>query len=269
MNNNNLLQNMGAFALGAFGLLALVGVWFMYKTYYKTEVRNFNVQGTGEVSVVPTKGTISATFKQEAGTQKEANDLLAKNLQDAYKEFDNLKIDRKNIKTESTQLNPKYEYCYNYPDRSTWPEYCKKNPSGEKIIGYIASQNLTFKLDKKEVLEQLIGVLAGLKAKDVYGPNWELSDSDEENAKNEARKMAVEQAKKKAETIVNALGQSLGKVVSYNENFGGGGYPIMYAKTEMMAARNQSADIAPAAPIPVSQGENKVTINVDITYEIR
>jgi uncharacterized protein YggE len=266
---NELLQTMGAVALGAFALLSLAGVWYMYKSYSKTDVRTFAVQGSGEVMVVPTKGTVNATFKQEGKTQKEANDLLAKNLQDAYVEFDNLKIDRKDIKTQSTTLTPKYEYCYNYPDRATWPEHCKVNPSGEKIVGYIASQYITISLDKKEVLEQLVGTLAGLRAKDISGPNWELSKDDEDNAKNEARKMAVAEAKKKAETITDALGQSLGKVVSYDENFGGGNYPIMYARAEMAVAKNQVADAAGGAPIPVSQGENKVSVNVNITYEIR
>jgi hypothetical protein len=266
--NLNLLYKSGIFTLICLGLLALAAIFFLWRGNVKTETRMFNVQGNGEVMVVPTKGKITASFRQEAKTQKEANDLLAVNLNDAYKEFDTLKIDRKDIKTDSTQLNPKYEYCYNYPDRSTWPEHCKVNPSGEKIVGYIASQSITFSLNNKETLEKLVGVLAGLRAKDVYGPNWELDKDDEENAKNEARKMAVAEAKKKAETIAGALGQRLGKVVSYSENFGGGGYPIMYAKAEM-AARNQSADAVAGSPIPVSQGENKVSVNVDIQYELK
>jgi uncharacterized protein len=268
-NDLSLVYKSGVFTLICLGLLALAAIFFLWRGNVKTETRMFNVQGTGEVMVVPTKGTINASFRQEAKTQKEANDLLATNLQEAYKEFEILKIDKKDIKTQSTQLSPKYEYCYNYPDRNTWPEYCKTNPSGEKIVGYIASQNLSFSLDEKETLEKLVGVLAGLRAKDISGPNWELNKDDEENAKNEARKMAVTEAKKKAETIANTLGQSLGKVVSYSENFGGGGYPIMYARAEMMTAKNQMADAAGGAPIPVSQGENKVSVNVDIQYELK
>ncbi len=268
-DNINLLYKSGIFTLISLGLLALAAIFFLWRGNVKTETRVFNVQGVGEVLSVPTKGTINATFKQEGKTQKEANDLLATNLQDANKEFDILKIDKKDIKTTSTQLTPKYEYCYNYPDKNTWPDYCKSNPSSEKIVGYISSQSITFSLENKDILEKLVGVLAGLRAKDVYGPNWELNKVDEENAKNEARKIAVAEAKKKAEIIASALGQSLGKVVSYNENFGGGGYPVLYAKAEMLSARNQVADQAAGAPIPVSQGENKVTVNVDVQYELR
>ena len=92
----------------------------------------------------------------------------------------------------------------------------------------------------------------------VYGPNFSVDDPDK--AKSEAREEAIAKAKAKAGELAQALGVRLVRVSSFWENSGG---PIYYA-TGMGGA--EKAD-TPAPSVPT--GENEITIQVSITYEIR
>jgi uncharacterized protein YggE len=56
----------------------------------------------------------------------------------------------------------------------------------------------------------------------------------------------------------------LGKITSFSEN-SGGYYPMYDAK--VMMSGSASPESAPAPTLP--KGENKITSNVNITYEIK
>ncbi len=79
---------------------------------------------------------------------------------------------------------------------------------------------------------------------------------------------AVKEAKTKAEGIAKSLGMRLGDVQYYSED--NGSYPIMYGKG---MGGNATMSVAPEAArdmaVPVSQGTDKVTVTVNITYELR
>ena len=65
--------------------------------------------------------------------------------------------------------------------------------------------------------------------------------------------------------LLVTLGVSIVRIVGFNENNGG---PIYYAKTMSMDSAGMGG--APAAPAPeIPVGQNKITSNVNITYEIR
>jgi uncharacterized protein YggE len=96
----------------------------------------------------------------------------------------------------------------------------------------------------------------------MSGPNFTIDKEDV--LKEQARKMAIDEAKEKAEKLSKDLGVKLVRIVSFSENNGGYGMPMYYDK-EMSAV--SSAGRAPAPELPT--GENKIISNVTITYEIR
>ena len=103
--------------------------------------------------------------------------------------------------------------------------------------------------------------LAELEITDINGPIFGMDD--EEAFKDQARSLAITEAKTKAEILAKELGVRLGKVVSFSEgNYGD--YP-MY-KTSLMAEDMRAGSVmAPTLP----KGENKIISNVTITYEIK
>ena len=87
-----------------------------------------------------------------------------------------------------------------------------------------------------------------------------VDDQDALNA--QARDKAISNAKAKADVLAKSLGVSIVRVVGFSENGSG---PVYYAKT--MSAGMAMDAVAPAPEI--ATGQNKITSNVSITYEIQ
>jgi uncharacterized protein YggE len=204
-----------------------------------------SITGHGEAVAVPDIATFNYSVVSDKATVDEAQaDATAK----ANATTDYLKkagIDAKDIQTADYSINPQYDYvnqvCAN--------GYC---PGGKQVLkGYEVRQSTTVKVrDTKKAGELLAGV-GGTGATEVV--------------QTEARDKAIADAKAKADVLAKQLGVSLVRVVSFNEN--GSGVtprPMMYN----MAAGSQAKDAAAVAPT-ISTGQNRVTDDVSITYEIR
>jgi uncharacterized protein YggE len=82
--------------------------------------------------------------------------------------------------------------------------------------------------------------------------------------KMEAREEAIKDAKKQAQALAKNLGVKLKKITSFYDN-SDTMYPPYYAEG-MGGAMMSKADMRTSPEIPT--GENKITANVSITYEI-
>ena len=215
-----------------------------------------SVDGKGEVLAVSDIASLSVNLTKDGKTAKEAQSLLNESITKTLTYLKDQKIADKDIKSEYGGLSPKYSYdqpvCMSYPCPT-------KDPV---IIGYTATQSITVKVREVDNANTIRTGLATLGITDISGPTFSIDNEDA--FKDEARAKAITDARSKAEVLAGELGVKLGKVVSFAEN-NGGGYPLMYANKAM------SADIAgAAAPVPeLPKGENKITSNVTITYEIR
>lgn len=217
-----------------------------------------SVNGSGEVVAISDIATLSVNLSKEGKTAKEAQDLLNESITKTLSYLKEQKIDDKDIKSEYGGLSPKYSYyedkvtCFAYPCPTRDP----------KIVGYTATQSITVKIREVDNASIIRTGLAGIGITDINGPTFSIDD--EEGFKDEARSLAIEEARTKAEVLAKELGVKLGKVVSFSEN--SGNYYPMYSKTMMGAGDAVSAqESAPTLP----KGENKITSNVTITYEIR
>ena len=82
-----------------------------------------------------------------------------------------------------------------------------------------------------------------------------------EKLKAEARAKAIADAKKKADELKNQIGIKLGKIVTFTEGYGG--YPgIYYAEAKGMGGGDASGPSLPP-------GENEISVNVTLTYQIK
>ena len=95
----------------------------------------------------------------------------------------------------------------------------------------------------------------------LSGPNFTIDNQD--SLQMQARKKAIDDAKTKAQSLARDLGVSLGKISSFSDS--NGGYPMMYAAKDSM-----SAGVAPTtAPAVIPKGQNTISSDVTITYEIK
>jgi len=254
--------------LGAVSLLAIiVSVFFIIKIVNEVKSSSYvgrgnqpanviSVTGKGEKIAVSDIATLTINLNKEGKTAKEAQDLLNESITKSLSYLKEQKIEDKDIKSEYGGLNPKYSYdqikCFAYPCPTTDP----------KIVGYTATQSITVKVRAVDTASDIRTGLAGVGVTDISGPTFSIDNED--SIKDAARSLAIVDAKEKAKVLAKELGVKLGKVVSFSES-NGGGYP-MYAAKEML----QSSSLDSRAPAPVlPKGENKITSDVTISYEIR
>jgi uncharacterized protein YggE len=217
-----------------------------------------SVSGTGEVLAVSDIATIDINLSKDGKTTKEAQSLLNDSITKVLNYLKDQKIEDKDIKSEYGGMSPKYSYnatpmiCYSYPCPPT------KDPV---IIGYTATQSIAVKIRAVDSASDIRTGLANLGVTDMSGPTFSIDNED--TLKDQARAKAIIDARGKAEVLAKELGVKLGKVTNFSENQNG--YPIMYdAKAAMGGATSEST---PAPILP--KGENKITSDVTITYEIR
>ena len=102
--------------------------------------------------------------------------------------------------------------------------------------------------------------LGTLGVSELNGPNFAIDN--ENDLKAEARKKAIEDAKKKAEVLAKDLGVHLGDITGFSES--GNYYPMpMYSKG--MALDSAQAPISAELP----KGQNTISSDVTVTYEIK
>jgi len=214
------------------------------------------VSGKGEVLAVSDIASLYINLNKDGKTAKEAQDLLNESITKTLTYLKEQKIEEKDIKSEYGGLNPKYSYektyCFTFP--------CPTNDP--KIVGYTATQAITIKIREVDKASDVRTGLASIGVTDISGPTFSIDNED--NFKNDARSLAIKDAKEKAELLAKDLGVKLGKVVNFSEsnnNF----YP-MYSAKDMSLGAEMIQDSVQAPVLP--KGENKISSNVSITYEI-
>jgi uncharacterized protein YggE len=227
--------------------------------------------GHGEVNAVPDIANIYFTISKDAGTVKDAQAGVAVIEKKALDLLKAKGVADKDIKTANASFNPKYEYrqavCPPIPMGAgtagitvnpSSPYYCP--PSKQVITGYTASESITVKIRNTDTVGDIMQGLGTTGVSDLNGPNFAIDKED--TLKAQARKLAIDDAKAKAQSLAKDLGVRLEKITSFSEN---GNYPIMYAQGAMMADKAVSAP----APAVIPKGENTISSDVTITYEIR
>jgi len=215
------------------------------------------ISGHGEVLAVPDIATFTFSVVSEKSTVAEAQADATKRVNTIANYLDGAGIDKKDIQTSSYSIYPQYEYsqivCIAYP--------C---PPGKQVLkGYEVRQTTTIKVRDTAKAGELLAGVGDKGATEVSGLTFTFDDPDAAQA--QARDKAIADAKQKAQELAKELGVRLVRVVSFNENNYGG--PIYYAKGEALGMGG--TDAMPVAAPEISTGQNKVTSDVSITYEIR
>jgi uncharacterized protein len=207
----------------------------------KPAERYVSVSSTGSVAADPDMATVSAGVAVEADTAKEA---LARNSTVMTKLIDGLKalgIAPQDIQTAAVNVEPRYTQAKDNRPASI---------NGYRVINQV---RLTVR-DVKRLGEILDGAIS-LGANQVHGIAFDVSNA--ETLKDEARKLAMTNAKRRAELYATAAGAQLGSVLTIAEEGGGGPRPMPMARGVM------------AASVPVEPGTRTLTVEVNVTYALR
>ena len=280
----NIPQNFWKTLMGFVGILILLAVVFVIKElksiqYVGTGIQPTNtvsVDGTGNAYAVPDVATftftISDTEKAVAGAQTNAT---AK-INAALKVVTAAGVASKDVQTESYSIEPQYQYqnavC---PLSGTVNEsggsvssgvmipapisYCP--PGKQTLTGYMVSESVSVKLRDLTKAGALLTSLGSADVSDLNGPSFDVDNPDAVQA--QARSKAIADAQSKAQELAKELGVSLVRIVSFSDDSGSSIRPVMYAMNASVGAA------APAAAPAIPTGQQEVTDNVTVTYEIQ
>ncbi len=251
--------------------LVVLSLFFAVK--FLSEIKSYSMMGSGgantitlsghgEVQAVPDIANVYFTIRKEAKTVKEAQDAVAVVEKSSLDFLKTNGVAEKDIQASNASFNPKYEYKYDTKIMMPCSQFgCPPNPGRDVITGYEAYESITVKVRNTDDVGKIMQGLGTIGVSELSGPNFTIDNEDALQA--EARKKAIDDAKAKAKILAKDLGVRLGKVASFSES----GYyptPMYFAKD---AAMNEAAGASAPAEIP--KGENTISADVTITYEIR
>jgi hypothetical protein len=197
------------------------------------------------VSVAPDIATIGAGVTSEAPTATEALRQNSAEMQKVIARIKALGVADKDIQTTGINLNAMYDY--NQEERR------------QVFRGYQASNRVSVILRKIDDAGKVLDALVAAGATDLNGPSFSIEN--DEDAKDTARKRAIERAQARVQAYADLFGYDGAKVLAIAESIEGRG-----AMPEMAKMR-VSADMAAAAP-PVQPGMVSTGISITIKYEL-
>ena len=241
-----------SFAAITFGMSSLDAI-----KHPNGQVASISVSGDGEVTAIPDIASVSFTVRESAKTVPEAQKLAEAKIAAGLKALEALGVNKKDTKTLSYTVNPKYE--------AQLPSYCNGYgcpPSKTVVTGYEVSQSVTVKVRKVDQAGDVLGALGKVNITEISGPDFTVDDMDKAQA--EAKALAIKEAQEKAKVLAKSLGVSLGSIISFSDDNGG----VMYAP--MYTARVMSMDGGAAQEkVSLPTGENVIKSRVTITYTLK
>jgi uncharacterized protein YggE len=208
-------------------------------------IPQLTVSGTGLVYVVPDIAYVNVGVHSQAETVAKTlaqNNQLSKAIKDALVAQG---VAVKDIQTSSFNIYPQPEY----------------DNTGKIIRNLFAVDNIVYVTVRNlDNLGTLLDVVANTGANSINGVYFDVQDKS--SALEQARQLAIADAKKQAEQVAAVAGVTLGRLLNinlYNANApvvdegkgGGGGAPMA------------------SSQVPVSTGQMSITADVTLVYEIK
>lgn len=206
---------------------------------------SFDVVGKSTLTTVPDKAVVNlgvvAKGTDLKQAQSQANSVMA-NLQ---QQLANLGVKKEDIKTDSYSIYPTIDY---------------QRPT-QNITGYTVNISLSVSLTDFAKLNQTIDTATGLGINQVNGVQFTLTDQKEAQVKADARKQAIDDAKRNAAELASLSGMRLGRIINVTEGSDNTPRPMMYAAKAMDSA------VGGGTPTSVEPGSTSYTYSVTLSYE--
>jgi uncharacterized protein YggE len=125
-----------------------------------------------------------------------------------------------------------------------------------EIQGFQVSNQVNVTIREVERVGEILDAVVAVGANSIYGISFYVEDTTD--ATNQARTLAVENARSQAEQLAAAAGLTLGRILTISESYGGS--PIYY---DSMASQKAGGGA------PIQAGASEVVVDVHITFQVR
>lgn len=230
--------------------------------YVGTDVypsKTISVFGSADVYKKPDTAEFTFTVVEEGATVDAVAKAAETKVNDAIAALKEKGVnDTEDVKTIAYELAPKVEWqpaeCYAYP--------CERR---QITKGYTLNQSVQVRVRDITKAGEMLDAVTGKGVQQVSGLTFKLADEDAARA--EARSSAIAESRAKADDIARALGLTVVRVASFNEDgFGGPMFDSMMMSESSLSARSGGMVAEKAATVP--SGTNKITSTVNVVYEV-
>lgn len=226
-----------------------------------------SVNGKGEIVTKPDIATFSYSVDEKAKTVDEAQANAATKGNKIIAALKAAGVAETDIKQTYYNINPEYEWtssCVYSGNGAVYPPCV----AGKQVLkGYGVTETVEVKvrdLSKAGTIFQTVGTLG---VSNVFGLSFSIDKIDD--IKQQARTMAVDDAKKNAEILAKQLGVKLVRITSYYDQCSYGCYGENYSYAREAISASPGMDKAGGATPEIPSGEQKIRSNVTISYEIK
>lgn len=204
--------------------------------------RTITVSAEGSVVAKPDMARISSGVVTEARTAREA---LAANTAAMQKLVAALKaagVAPADLQTASINVQPRYTH--------------HRDGQAPRIDGYNVNNDLAVVVRDLGKLGDILDSLVTLGANQVGGLSFDVSNAD--TLRDEARKAAIANARRRATLYAEAAGVQLGEVLTISEG------AIRFEGPRPMMAR-----AAAGGAVPIEEGSQKIESDVSVTWSLK
>jgi uncharacterized protein YggE len=199
-----------------------------------------SMTGHGEVKAEPDMATLNAGVTTNAPSAAAALSANSAHMNQVFDTLKKLGVSDGNIKTTGISVFPQYTNG--------------DNNSPRRLTGYQINNEVSVQLNDISHVGSVIDALVSAGVNQLNNISFDISTPGALLEK--ARIQAISDARARAQTYAKAAGVALGPIVSISENSGQVSPRPIYRMAVM------------ASPTPVSAGEQSVTADVTVVWEI-
>ena len=224
-------------------IVLILGVLFITLASQAQEMKpvpQISVSGEGKVKVIPDQALITATLETKGTIAKDVKKQNDIQVEAVLKLIKKMNLNPADYKTQRVALNPQYDY-------------------EKKKHNYNATQTIEILLKDLSKYDELMEGLVenGINRID----NVVFQSSKMEQYQSDARKLAMKNAKLKAEDYLSGMGQKIGKALSITDNSQNYNPQPVYMSMKTMAMDTESAPRETLAA-----GKIEITANVSVSF---
>lgn len=205
------------------------------------QIPMINVSGEGKIKTTPDQACITISVESKGAKAVDVKKENDNKMDAILKYVKKMNIAKEDFLTQRVSLTPNYDY-------------------EKKKSEYLATQTLSINLKDLSKYDVLMDGLVATGVNKI--DNVEFKSSKILQIQSDARKLAIKDAKLKAEDFVSVLGQKVGKAIVISDNSQNyNPHPVMYA-TMKSAAMNDGETTNQT----LAAGEIEIVVNVSVSF---
>lgn len=196
--------------------------------------------GQGVVQAVPDRAWVSVGAESRASSAREAQRLNTAAMTPILEKLRAAGISGDAIKTVAYDVQYEWDFV-----------------NGKRVgKGYVARNTVEVRVDAIDKVGEVLEIAGSSGATSLGGVRFDLKDRT--RLEREALRLAVADARGKADAIAAGAGRSIDRILRIEEQgVSGGPVPVMY--------RREMAQVAAAAPPPIEAGQTELRAQVTMT----